>query len=194
VRENRRTTQGSFRKLGRQIRKHVKPNTAKFFILTRVVVPADGPEGLWAKIISKDYLEDHLVARHVEQFSHAGATPFGYSELGKYLGHTGNSPMAQSIYEGTLEHEALVDSAIHAISEQLREHPFIEKILTPVVTPDDFKSAFKCVPEKTALSFSGRCVHHYKACTEGSDDGLTDIQVEVHTATMTGPLATGFCP
>jgi hypothetical protein len=50
------------------------------------------------------------------------------------------------------------------------------------------------VPEKTALSFSGRGVHHYKACAEGSDDGLADIQVEVQSAMMTVPLDAGFCP
>jgi hypothetical protein len=50
------------------------------------------------------------------------------------------------------------------------------------------------VPEKTASSFSGRGVHHYKACAEGSEDGLADIQSSIHAAMMTVPLATGFCP
>jgi hypothetical protein len=102
--------------------------------------------------------------------------------------------MAQDIYDRTLEHDALSYEAINAIVAQLCKHPAIDKILKPVVTPEDFKSAFKCVPEKTASSFSGRGVHHYKACAEGSDDGLADIQVEVHAATMTVPLNAGFCP
>jgi hypothetical protein len=91
ARENRRNKQGSFRKLGRQIRGHVKPNSNKKSSLTRVSVPDDGPEGLWQQIIDKDELEDHLIKRKVEQFSHAGSTPFGYTELGKDLGHTGDS-------------------------------------------------------------------------------------------------------
>jgi hypothetical protein len=115
--------------------------------------------------------------RNVEQFSHAGATPLGYTELGKDLGHTGDSQMAQDIYDGTLEHNASSDGAIYAIFAQLRKPPSIDKILKPAVSPEDFKSAFKCVPEKTASSFSRRGVHHYKACAEGSDDGLADIQV-----------------
>jgi hypothetical protein len=78
--------------------------------------------------------------------------------------------MAQYIYDGTLEHDALSD------------------------TPEDLKSAFKCVPEKTASFFSGRGVHHYKTCAEGSDDGLADIHVEFHAAMMTVPLDAGFCP
>jgi hypothetical protein len=154
--ENRRNTQGSFGKLGRQIRGHVKPNTTKKSSLTRVTVPDASPEGLWKHIYGKDDLEDHLIEKNVNQFSHAGATPFGYTDLGKELGHTGDSQMDQSIFDGTLEDYALSDSAIHAIHaiiEQLRRHSAIYNILKPVVTPKDFKSAFKCVPEKTASSF-----------------------------------------
>jgi hypothetical protein len=86
----------------------------------------------------------------------------------------------------------LSDGAIYAIVAQLQKHPSIDKILKPVVMPEDFKSAFNGVPEKTASSFSGRGVHHYKACAEGSDNGLVDIQVEVHAAIMTVPLDSCF--
>jgi hypothetical protein len=102
--------------------------------------------------------------------------------------------MAQDIYDGTLEHDALSDGAIHEIAAHLQKHPAIDKILKPFVWPEDFKSTFKCVPEKTASSFLERGVHHYKACVEGSDDGLADIQVEFHAAMMTVPLDAGFCP
>jgi hypothetical protein len=74
--ENRRNTQGSFRKLGRQIRGHVKPNSNKKSSLTRVSVPDDGPEGLWQQIIGKDELEYHLIKINVDFFSHDGANPF----------------------------------------------------------------------------------------------------------------------
>jgi hypothetical protein len=49
---------------------------------------------------------------------------------------------------------------------------------------EDFKSAFKCVPEKTASSYSGRGYRHYKACAEGSSDGLVDANAGVHAALM----------
>jgi hypothetical protein len=119
--------------------------------------------------------------------------PFGYTDLGKDIGHTGESQMAQDIYDATLEHDALSDGSINAIIVQLWKQPTIDKILKPVVTPEDFKSDFKCVPEKTASSFSGRGVHHYKSCAEGSGDSFADIQVEVHASMMTVPFDTGFC-
>jgi hypothetical protein len=79
-----------------------------------------------------------LIARNVEQFCHAGATPFGYTSLGKL-----DSSMAQAVYDVNLEHNTLINSAIQAIVKKLFKHPAIDKILTPVVTPEDFKSAFK---------------------------------------------------
>jgi hypothetical protein len=57
-----------------------------------------------------------------------------------------------------------------------------------------FKSAFKCVPENTASSYSGRGYHHYKACAKGSSDGLSNAQAEIHAALMSTPLLTGYCP
>jgi hypothetical protein len=139
-------------------------------------------------------VEKYLIEINVEQFSHAGATPLGYTDLGRELGHTGDTPMSEAILDGTFEHESLTDEALAAILKQVRKHPNLQTIIQPIVTEADFKSAFKCVPEKTASYFSGRGVHHYKACAEGSDDGLADIQSAIHAAMMTVPLATGFCP
>jgi hypothetical protein len=61
--------------------------------------------------------------------------------------------MADDIYDGFLE--ALSDPAIQAIVDQLKKHPLLENIIKPVVTAEDFKSAFKCVPKKTSSSPSG---------------------------------------
>jgi hypothetical protein len=60
--------------------------------------------------------------------------------------------MANDIYDGYTEHEALSDPVIQAIVDQLKNHPLLEKIIKPKVTAEDFNSAFKCVPEKTASS------------------------------------------
>jgi hypothetical protein len=102
--------------------------------------------------------------------------------------------MADGIHEGTLEHKALSDGAINAIVKQLRKHPALDKVLEPAVTENDFKSAFNCVREKTASSYSGRGVEHYKACAEGSDDGIVDLLSTVHAAMISVPLDAGFCP
>jgi hypothetical protein len=187
-RETRRSTQKSFWKLGYQIRGHVKPNYTNKSSLNRLDVQTE--DGLWRQIVGKVQVEEHLIERNVDFFSHAGATPLGYTDLGRELGHTGDTPMAEAILDGTFEHDSLSDDALEAILKQLRKHPNVQEIIQPIVTEADFKSAFKCVPEKTASSFSGRGVHHYKACAGGSEDGLVDIQLAIHAAMMTVPLTT----
>jgi hypothetical protein len=84
--------------------------------------------------------------------------------------------MANAILDCTLVHQSLTDEALAVILQQLPKDPNVQEIIEPINTEADFKSAFKCVPEKTASSFSGRVVHHYKACDEGLEDGIADIQ------------------
>jgi hypothetical protein len=55
----------------------------------------------------KEIMEEHLMERNIEQFSHAGKTPLVYSDLGAELGHTGDSKMTNNILEGTLQNECL---------------------------------------------------------------------------------------
>jgi hypothetical protein len=102
------------------------------------------------------------------------------------MGHTGDPPMDDDIYKGILEREALSDPAIQTIVDQLKKRPLLDNIIKPVVTEEDFKPAFKYVPEKMAASPSGWGVHHYKACTKGYYDGLSEILCEVYAAIMTG--------
>jgi hypothetical protein len=52
-----------------------------------------------------------------------------YTSLGSELGHTGDSPMADAIYSGTLEHPALSYKAIHVIVKQLKHHPLLQDII-----------------------------------------------------------------
>jgi hypothetical protein len=130
----------------------------------------------------------------VEQFSHAGKTPFGYTELGEALGHTGDSPLAEYILDGKAYQPALTYEALHAIVKQLRRYPVVHKIIKPVITVDDYRSAVKCVPDKTVSSYSSRGIPNYKACAENMDDGLTDAMCSVHTAMMSILLTAGFCP
>jgi hypothetical protein len=78
---------------------------------------------IWRQIVGKYQVEEHLIERNVEQFSHVGATPLGYTELGRELGHVGDTPTAEAIIEGTFVQDALSDDALVAIVKQLRQRP-----------------------------------------------------------------------
>jgi hypothetical protein len=90
----------------------VNPNSTKKSCLNRLDVQIE--DGLWRQIVGNYQVEEHLIERNVEQFSHSGATPLGYTELGQALGHTGDTPMDEAILEGTFEHDALSDDALAA--------------------------------------------------------------------------------
>jgi hypothetical protein len=83
VRENRRTAQRTFRKLGRQIRGHVRQNSAKKS--GKMGVEAELRNNVWKQLTRKEEIEEHLIARNVEQLSHAGETPFGYTPWARSL-------------------------------------------------------------------------------------------------------------
>jgi hypothetical protein len=144
--------------------------------------------------VGKTQVEEHLIEKNVEQFSHAGVTPLGYNGMGRKLGHMEDTPMAEAILDGTFKYESLTDEALAAILQQLRTNLNVQEIIKPIVIEADFKSAFKYVPERTASSLSVRGVHHYTACAEGSEDGLADIQSTIHAAMVTVPLVTGLFP
>jgi hypothetical protein len=48
--------------------------------------------------------------------------------------------MADDIFNGTFDHAALDDEAINVIVNQLRKHPAIQQILSPIITEEDFKN------------------------------------------------------
>jgi hypothetical protein len=132
-RENRRTAKRSWQNLGRQIRGHLKSHTLQKSKLTAVEV-SGADDSSWSRIDTKEQVEALLINRNIDQFSHAGDTPFGYTPLGDELGHIGDTLMVDDIYNGTLEHISLIDHAIEAIMKQLRKHPLLTKMIYPVVT------------------------------------------------------------
>jgi hypothetical protein len=135
----------------------------------------------------KEIMEEHLM-------EHTGKTPFGYSDLGAELGHTGDSQMANDILEGMLQHECLSNEATRAIVNQLRENPMVPQIWKPIVTPEDFTSCLKCIPEMTASSYSGRLVPHYQPCSHIKEEGIGELLALVYASMMTVPLDAGFFP
>jgi hypothetical protein len=119
--------------------------------------------------------------------------PFGCTALANELGLTGDTPMADDIYTGTLEHRSLIDRAIKAIVTQLCKNPLLAKMINPVVTTEDFISCFGCVAEKISSSSSGRHAGNYIACIDLKDE-LPILLAMVHAVLMYIPLAEGFCP
>jgi hypothetical protein len=123
---------------------YLKPNTLKRLKLVHVEVLNENGTA-WTRIENRAEVESHLIDRSVEKFSRAGTTPFGYTALGKELGHIDISNMDENILNGTLDHECMNNEAIRAIVGQLKRHPTIQGMLTTIVTTAYFQSCFKFV-------------------------------------------------
>jgi hypothetical protein len=74
------------------------------------------------------------------------------------------------------------------------EHPMVQQIVKPIVTPEDFTLCFKCVLKRTALAYSGRSVPHYKVCTHIKEEGIGELLASVYASMMKVPLDAGFFP
>jgi hypothetical protein len=118
----------------------VNPNSTKKSFLNRLDIKME--DGVWRHIVGKDQVEENIIEQYVEHFSHAGATPLGYTELGRELGrelgHTGDTPMTEAILDDTFEHDAVSDVSLSAIVKQLQENPAVRQIIQPIVTEADF--------------------------------------------------------
>jgi hypothetical protein len=122
--ENRRTAKCSWQNLGRPIRGHLKQHTLQKSKLTTDEVSGadDGvTDGSWSRIDTKEQVKALLINHKIEQLSRAGDTPFGYSPLGDELVHTGDTIMADHIYNSMLKHISLTDHAIKAIVKQFAQ-------------------------------------------------------------------------
>jgi hypothetical protein len=105
------------------IKGFMDPESIKRNTLTRVDVTIDGHI---TPLNTKNEIEDHLLKRNPQSYWAAGSTPFGHTPVGRSLGPTGDSPLANSILDGTFTHTNLAvkpliyaDDLIALISLQL---------------------------------------------------------------------------
>jgi len=173
--------------------------------LSRVDIPKtknlepypDGPdpktwEGTWTSLNNPTEIAKHVCSANARQYHQAHSTPCGVEPLASYLGYKADTEGARHICEGaTLPPE---------ISEQLL--PETQAIFTtltslakahnptisPLIQPEQFKSCYKAMDERTSSSPSGRHLGHYKAAT------LSEELTKLHSAMMSIPLSAGFSP
>jgi hypothetical protein len=136
-RETRRVTQNYLRKLGYQIRGHVKPNSTKKSSLNRFDVQME--EGLWRQIVGKTQVEEHLIERNVEQLSHAGATPLGYNDLGTTTGSTNDDSELEPVYHDISDLTSSEETLIAKIKEIIHFFIYLVQVTGGDLAPE------KCV-------------------------------------------------
>jgi hypothetical protein len=124
-----------FNMLQFDIKGFIDPHSIKRNSLTLVDVMVDGR---LTPLTTKAEIEDRLLSRNPQAYLDSGTTPFGHTTLGRSLGPTGDSPLADSILDGYFSHP---NRAVSAFTQQLRRHGHFTDIPAAKITEKQFSRA-----------------------------------------------------
>jgi hypothetical protein len=145
----------------------------------------------WVSLTDPSEIAKHVCNINTKQYNQAQHTPFGSGYLAQQIGMTLEGPAAEDILRGTFvpDPEVTFLPETERILKYLSAPPDKGRQTFPtLITPEDFKSNYNIVKERTSSSVSGRHVGHYKAATK--DDGLSTM----HSLMISLPYIVEFSP
>jgi hypothetical protein len=168
--------------------------------LTHIDVPAASDSSLtidpktwkgpWRSVTDPEEIVHYICRMNTAQYHQAVTTPFGSGYLADTIGFNIDKPGAADILNGTFE----ISPSANLLPETKRILKFLQEPchstpdLPSEITPEEFKSTYKIVKERTSSSVSGRHVGHYKAAAQ-------DLTITiVHATMMSLPFLVGFSP
>jgi hypothetical protein len=150
------------------IKGFINPDSIKINAITRVNVTIDGRI---TPLTTNNEIEHNLLQHNPHSYWAAGSTPFGHTPPGRSLGPTGDSPLANSILDGTFTHPNL---AFKVFTSQLRQRPHCPDIPKTTVTEKQFSRAFGGLREKYESSPSGLYNTHCMCLASKMNDNISN--------------------
>jgi hypothetical protein len=148
-------------------------------------------DGRITPLTAKVEIEDHFLTRNPHAHWASGTTRFGHTALGRAIGPTGDSPLANSILGGFFSHPNL---AVSAFTQQLRRRNHCPDIPAARVTEKQLSRAFSGLREKSATSpyglYNAQCMCIAAKKSDLTSNPIRKIQVNL----VVLPLAHGFAP
>jgi hypothetical protein len=164
------------------------PHIIKSNTLTHVDVLIDGQ---LMPLATKAEIEDHLLARNPLAYLASGTALFGHTVLGRSLGPTGDSYIADVILNGSFSHP---NRAVNAFTQQLCRCGHCPDILATRITEKQFSRAFGGLREKYASSPSGLYNAHYMCLASKKNDTTSNHILKMQAHLMELPITHGFAP
>jgi hypothetical protein len=147
-------------------------------------------EGPWTSLNNPSEIATHVCSANARQYHQAHGTPCGVEPLASHLGYKADRVGAQTLIDGaTLPQEIAetllpeTQSIFFTLTALANDN---NPTLDPTITPEQFKSCYKAMDERTSSSPSGRHLGHYKAAT------LSEDLTKLHSTMMSIPLSAGF--
>jgi hypothetical protein len=168
------------------IKGFIDPCSIKRNNLTRVDFLVNGR---MTPLTTKAEIEDQLLARNTRAYLASGTTPFGHTVLGRSLGPNSDSPLADSILDGSFLHP---NHAVSAFTQQLCHHSHCPDIPTTRITEKQFSRAFGGLREKYVSSPSGLYNAHYMYLASRKSVSYSNPIRKIQAHLLELPIARGF--
>jgi hypothetical protein len=104
------------------IKGFINPSSIKLSALTIINTTTND---VFSSLTTKRELEDNLLLRNHKAYRASGSTPFGHNALGHQLIYTGDSPLDESILDGSFTHS---NPEILAVTSNLQRRPSLPYI------------------------------------------------------------------
>jgi hypothetical protein len=150
------------------IKGFINPSSVKRSALTWIDISITD---VVSSLTTKSELEDHLLQRNPKAYWASGSTPFGHTAPGRHLGDTGDSPLEESIIDGSFTHYNLV---IRAITSNLQRQKYLPYIPPAKISERIFSREFDGLREKSSASPSGLYNAHYMCLVSKRKDNTSN--------------------
>jgi hypothetical protein len=170
------------------IKGFINPYSIKHSALTQVDITTNY---VVYPLTTKGEIEDHLLQHNPLAYWASVSTPFGHTPLGRLLGDTCDSPLAESIPDESFTRHNLV---VRALTSHLQRRPIFPDIPSTNISERTFSRAFGGLREKSSVSPSGLYNAHYMCLVSKKTDSTPNPICMIHAQLMEIPTTHGFTP
>jgi exonuclease III len=149
-----------------------KPRSSGGLSMVKIPDPeTDNPKTAtkWTTITDPTLVEQKILARNQRHFGQASVTPLATADIQNLLSFGGTSSLSDKILYNRLDPSTLTPD--YYGQQLLSKCSTDTTVIAPDITFDEMKQRYRCWPERTSTSPSGRHLSHYHALVK--PDGLT---------------------
>jgi exonuclease III len=157
----------------------IKPKSSGGLTMVKIPNPeTDNPKTAtaWTTITDPIIVEQKILARNQRHFGQAAPTPLATAELQRLLSFGGTSSLSDQLLYNKLDPAQLTS---HYFGQQLLAKCSTDQSeICPDITFDDMKQRYRCWPERTSTSPSGRHLSHYHALSKPDGTAVPDDEID----------------
>ena len=121
----------------------------------------------WTTLTSRHDVEEAIMKNNSKRFHLASTTPLMQPLAVQVIGYLGNTPLADSIVQGTFNPSPDLDTYTQKFLNIIGKRPTLPSISSNI-SNHDFQRYWRRCREKTSSSMSGRHFGHYKAASRNT--------------------------